>query len=72
MSLVQGVFQYGYISGRLGIARDTKPIKEIPNALNRAEKIGKKLVKDIELNRKFPVQNLFGKMFEDFLCVHSS
>ena len=53
-----GFHQRGYVSGYLGVAVGYDRIENNPKALNKAYKLGTKLVNDIAKKRKYPFQSL--------------
>ncbi len=55
------LFARGYVSGSLGIARGGKRIEEQPKALEKARRLGERLVDDIRRGRRYPLQNLQGR-----------
>jgi multimeric flavodoxin WrbA len=58
--LSSGIFQRGYVSGFLGASSRGKGVAEDPGILRRARELGKKLVRDIQIGRRYPFQNPIG------------
>ena len=56
------VFRRGYVSGTLGVHMRGKHVSEMPQALDKARELGRKLADDIRLGRRFPFQNLLGRL----------
>ncbi len=55
------LFARGYVSGSLGVVRGGKRIEEQPKALEKARRLGERLVDDIRRGRSYPFQNLQGR-----------
>jgi multimeric flavodoxin WrbA len=56
--LTNGVFQRGHVSGFLGASSRGEGIT--PDALRRARGLGRKLVRDIQIGRRYPLQYPIG------------
>ena len=58
----QSVFGRGYISGTLAVHLRGRHVSSQPKALSAASALGRKLVADIRGRKKFPFQNLLGRL----------
>lgn len=56
------VFQRGFVSGTLGVHLRGKHVSTMPQALRKARELGRKIAADIRLGRRFPLQNLLGRL----------
>lgn len=60
--LVQGgIFKRGYATGILGVHIGWDSVEKHPKYLEAAYSLGRKMVEDIKLGRKYPIQNLFNR-----------
>ncbi|TCL58796.1 multimeric flavodoxin WrbA [Hydrogenispora ethanolica] len=57
-----GIFGRGYESGTLGVPLRGREAAALPKPLRRARNLGGKLVRDIRRGRRFPLQNLAGRL----------
>lgn len=60
------IFQRGYMSGILGVSIGGGDILEDTITLNKAHQLGKKITKDIKNNKSYPLQNLFGRLINNY------
>jgi len=58
----QSVFRRGYVSGTLGVHLRGKHASAMPHALRAAFGLGRKMASDIRARRRFPLQNLLGRL----------
>ena len=65
--LSNGVFQRGYVSGSLGASSRGKGVAEDPGTLKKARELGKKLARDIQSGRQYPLQRLIGRVVNRFI-----
>jgi multimeric flavodoxin WrbA len=56
------VFRRGYVSGTLGVHLRGKHVSTMPQALGKARGLGRKIAEDIRGGRRFPLQNLLGRL----------
>ncbi len=56
------VFRRGYVSGTLAVHLRGKQASAMPQALQKARALGRKMASDIRNGRHFPFQNLFGRI----------
>jgi len=56
------VFRRGYVSGTLGVHMRGKHVSAMPQALGKARQLGRKIASDISSGRRFPFQNLLGRL----------
>lgn len=56
------LFRRGYNSGYLGVSAGIRDIREDPEAMGKAHKLGAKLAGDIKSGRKYPLQNPVGRL----------
>ncbi len=56
------VFRRGYVSGTLGVHLRGKHVSAMPKALAKARGLGGKIASDIHNGRRFPFQNLLGRL----------
>lgn len=62
------IFKRGYVSGSLGIIlRGGKTAAEDPQALQKAHQLGRKIVRDITSDASYPLQNLVGRLVNNYL-----
>lgn len=57
-----GIFKRGYVSGRLGVNLNGRPITQRPDAIAKARNLGKVIALDIRKGRKYPLQNIFSRL----------
>ena len=62
-----GIFKRSYVSGSFGIALHGKEPSQVPDALGKARKLGKKIALDIQRGRKYPLQNMLRRLFINLL-----
>jgi len=65
--LSNGIFQRGYVSGFLGASSRGKGVAEDPRTLKKAREVGRKLVRDIQNRRQYPLQHLIGRGVNRFI-----
>ncbi len=56
------VFRRGYVSGTLGVHMRGKHVSQMPQALGKARGLGRKMAEDIRSSRRYPFQNLLGRL----------
>jgi multimeric flavodoxin WrbA len=56
------VFRRGYVSGTLAVRLRGKQAAMMPQALGKARALGRKMARDIRSGRRFPLQNLLGRI----------
>jgi NAD(P)H-dependent FMN reductase len=56
------VFRRGYVSGTLGVHLRGKHVSQMPPALGQARELGRRIASDIRSGRRFPFQNLLGRL----------
>jgi multimeric flavodoxin WrbA len=61
-SIRDSVFRRAYISGTLGVQLRGRHVSALPQALLKARALGRKMVSDIRHARRFPLQNLVGRL----------
>ena len=61
--LSNGIFQRGYVTGLLGAGSN---VSKKNKTLDKACELGKKIVKDIKAGKKYPLQNIFGRLVMRF------
>jgi multimeric flavodoxin WrbA len=59
--VVNGMFGGGYATGALGIARGWEKVERMPEALEKARALGRRLVEDIAERRSYPAQRLLDR-----------
>ena len=59
---VAGFFRRGYSSGSLGVLRGMSRIEEIPGALEKARRLGRKLADDVSRRRRYPFQKFGNRL----------
>jgi multimeric flavodoxin WrbA len=64
--IVNGMFGGGYASGTLGVARGWARVEQMPEALEQARALGRRLVEDISQRRSYPVQRLLDRAVTAF------
>ena len=57
-----GIFQRGYVSGTLGVAVGPGSVADNTAALRKAHELGRKMVRDIQQRKHYPLQNIVGRM----------
>ena len=62
-----GVFQRGYVSGFLGASSRGDGIAEDIAAMRQARELGRKLVRDIQSGRRYPLQNPFAGLMNHLI-----
>jgi multimeric flavodoxin WrbA len=60
--LRDGVFRRAYVSGTLGVPLRGKLVSTMPQALAKARALGGKVASDIRAGRRYPLQNLAGRL----------
>jgi multimeric flavodoxin WrbA len=58
----QGVFRRGYVTGTLAVHLKGKHVSSLPGALRAASALGRKIVEDFKAGKKYPLQNLLGRI----------
>lgn len=61
-SIRDSVFRRAYVSGTLGVHLRGQSVSVMPKALLKAHMLGRKIASDIRGGRRFPLQNLFGRL----------
>ena len=61
-SVQHSVFRRAYVSGTLGVHLRGKHVSSMPEALNAASALGRKLVFDYSTKKSFPLQNLLARI----------
>jgi multimeric flavodoxin WrbA len=61
-ALRDGVFRRAYVSGTLGVPLRGKQVSAMPQALAKARALGGKIASDIRAGKRFPLQNLLGRL----------
>jgi multimeric flavodoxin WrbA len=61
-TLRDGVFRRAYVSGTLGVHLRGKHVSAMPEALVKARALGGRLASGIRAGRRFPLQNLAGRL----------
>lgn len=56
-----GIFRRGYVSGVLGVSIGGGVANDVAT-LSMALDLGKKIARDIKSNKKYPLQNIFGRL----------
>jgi multimeric flavodoxin WrbA len=56
------VFRRAYVSGTLGVHLRGQQVSVLPQALRKARALGRKMASDIRSGRRFPLQNLAGRL----------
>ncbi len=57
-----GVFRRAYVSGTLGVCLRGRVVSAMPEALAKARALGGRVASDIRAGRKYPLQNLLGRV----------
>jgi multimeric flavodoxin WrbA len=65
--LVSGAFAYGYVSGIFGFNVKHGKAQDHPQAASKARKLGKRIVEDISLGRKYRLQQLGNKLLHKII-----
>jgi multimeric flavodoxin WrbA len=65
--LTNGVFERGYITGFLGASSGVNGVGGDPAALRKARALGRKLARDIQSGRGYPLQNPAGRLMNRFI-----
>ncbi|UCG70120.1 MAG: flavodoxin family protein [Thermoplasmata archaeon] len=65
--LVSGAFAYGYVSGTFGFNVKHGKAQDHPEAASKARKLGKRIVEDISLGRKYRLQRLGNKLLHKII-----
>ncbi len=60
--LTKGVFERGYTSGFVGASSGAGGVEHNPRALKKARALGRKLVQDVRRRKRYPLQNLAGRI----------
>jgi multimeric flavodoxin WrbA len=60
--LRDGVFRRAYVSGTLGVALRGRKVSAMPQALSKAHTLGARVANDIRAGRRYPLQNLAGRL----------
>ena len=61
-ALRDGVFRRAYVSGTLGVHLRGQHVSALPQALLKARALGGRIAADIRTGRRFPLQNLAGRL----------
>lgn len=61
-ALASGVFRRAYVSGTLGVHLRGANVSAMPKALKRARALGAKVAADIAAGKRYPLQNLAGRL----------
>lgn len=61
-SFRDSVFQRAYVSGTLGVHLRGRHVSAMPQVLLKARALGRKMASDIHSGRRFPLQNLIGRL----------
>ena len=61
-SFRDSVFRRAYVSGTLGVQLRGQRVSALPQALQKARALGRKMASDIHNGRRFPFQNLVGRL----------
>ena len=56
------VFRRAFVSGTLGVHLRGRHVSTMPQALRKARALGRKMASDIHSGRRFPLQNLLGRI----------
>lgn len=67
VDLIQGVFQFGKITGTLPFARGWKRIEEYPKIIEKAKQLGLKMVRDIETKKRYIFQKIGMKLLHKLI-----
>lgn len=62
-----GVFQRARVSGVLAVTLHGKPVKELPEAQEKAARLGRRLADDIRQARRYPLQGLGSRLLSSLL-----
>jgi multimeric flavodoxin WrbA len=65
--LTNGVFERGYVTGFLGVSSGVNGVENDPEALRKAQALGRKLARDIRSGRRYPLQNPIGRLVNSFI-----
>jgi multimeric flavodoxin WrbA len=57
-----GVFQRGLVSGTLAVTLRGRQVHEVPGALDRARRLGRRLAEDIRRRHAYPLQGLGARL----------
>jgi multimeric flavodoxin WrbA len=61
-SLRDSVFQRAYVSGTLGVPLRGQKVSAMPQVLSKARALGRRMASDIRSGRRYPLQNLVGRL----------
>lgn len=61
-ALASGVFRRAYVSGTLGVHLRGSKVSMMPKALQQARALGAKVASDAAAGKRFPLQNLGGRL----------
>jgi multimeric flavodoxin WrbA len=61
-SISDSVFRRAYVTGTLGVHLRGQRVSALPQALRKARGLGSKIAEDIRSGRRFPLQNLAGRL----------
>jgi multimeric flavodoxin WrbA len=61
-SIRDSVFRRAYVSGTLGVHLRGQRVSALPKELRKARALGRKMASDIRDGRRFPLQNLIGRL----------
>ncbi len=61
-SIRDSVFRRAYVSGTLGVHLRGRHVSALPQELRKARALGRKMASDIQSGRRFPFQNLIGRL----------
>jgi len=57
-----GLFRRAYVSGTLGVSLRGQHVSAMPEILSKARALGGRIASDIRAGRRYPLQNLFGRL----------
>ena len=60
--LRDGVFRRAYVCGTLGVSLRGRQVSTMPEALRKARALGGRVANDIRAGRRYPLQNLAGRL----------
>jgi multimeric flavodoxin WrbA len=69
--LTNGVFERGYSTGFLGASSGANGVEHDAEALKKAHALGRKLARDIRSGRRYPLQNLGGRLLNRLILKPS-
>jgi multimeric flavodoxin WrbA len=65
--LRDSVFRRAYVSGTLGVSLRGQHVSRMPQALSKARALGRKLVSDGKAEKRYPLQNVVGRLLNALL-----